>query len=127
MGFPSFNRIFILGRLIHDPYMYYTGAGAAVCTLRLVTWRRWRTKTGSVHDDVCYFTVVCRRMAEACGKWLHKGDIVHVDGRVVWKKWEDKETKTIKTKYEVVAHMVTFISLRGQVNQKEEAEQEPEA
>lgn len=89
---PEQNQVLLTGNLTKDPEVRYTGAGTAMCRFRLAVNRRYKDpKSGEWKDDTSYINVVVwREAAEQCGKRLHKGSPVHVEGRLKSYEYEDK-------------------------------------
>jgi single-strand DNA-binding protein len=52
--------------------------------------------------------VVWEKLAENCGKYLHKGSKVYVEGRIQTRKWQDNNGQD-RYKTECVAHEVKFL------------------
>jgi primosomal replication protein N len=71
---PALNRVELIGRLAAAPELRFTSSGLPVCTLRIVTNDR---DTAEFHD-----VVVWRQQAEFAGKYLAKGRLVFVQGRL---------------------------------------------
>ncbi len=101
------NSVFLVGRLGADPEMRRTTAGKAVCNLRVATDRA--SKDGAKQEPDWHRVVVWDRQAETCDRYLEKGRMVAVAGRLQHRSWEDdKGAKRHST--EVVAHRVQFFS-----------------
>lgn len=56
-------------------------------------------------------SVVFGKQAESCSKFLNKGSAVLVEGRLQERRWESNGQQ--KSKFEVVAQSVRFLSRRG--------------
>jgi single-strand DNA-binding protein len=63
--------------------------------------------------------VVFGKQAESCSKYLSKGSSVFVEGRLQERRWESNGQQ--RSKFEVVAQSVKFLSKRG-VSQSAEAD-----
>ena len=101
------NSVFLVGRLGADPEMRRTGAGKAVCNLRVATDRS--NKEGVKQEPDWHRVVVWDRQAETCERYLEKGRMVAVAGRLHHRSWED-DTGVKKYMTEVVAYRVQFFS-----------------
>ena len=55
--------------------------------------------------------VIFGKQAESCSKYLNKGSSVLVEGRLQERRWESNGQQ--KSKFEVVAQTVKFLSRRG--------------
>ncbi|MBS4022062.1 MAG: single-stranded DNA-binding protein [Dethiobacter sp.] len=101
------NRIVLIGRLTKDPELRYTPAnGVAVTSFTLAVNRRFKQPGQQEADFVPI--VVWKQQAENCAKYLGKGSLVAVDGRLQIRSYEDKEGQR-KTFSEVVADSVQFL------------------
>jgi len=52
--------------------------------------------------------------AESVSRFLSKGSKVAVEGKLRWSSWEDKTTGAKRSKIEVVADDIEFMSSRGE-------------
>ena len=106
------NSVFLVGRLGADPDVRRTSAGKAVCNLRLATDRA--SKDGEKSEPDWHRVVVWDRQAETCGRFLQKGRMVAVAGRLQHRSWEDDKGAR-RQSTEVVAHRVQFFSSGARV------------
>jgi single-strand DNA-binding protein len=85
-----------------------------VCNLSVATNEVWKDKQGQKQERVEWHRVnVWGDQAEHCSKYLAKGRMVYVEGRIQTRKWQDKEGKDRYTT-EVVADRVVFLGGQGQ-------------
>src|SRR4051812_31977240 len=107
------NKVFLIGRLTHDPELRYTPNGAAVSDLRLATSRQYTTKDGTTQKDTLYIDVtVWNRQAENCCQYLKKGRAVHIEGYLKMDTWDDRTTGEKRSKVKVEAERVQFLDSR---------------
>jgi single-strand DNA-binding protein len=108
----GFNRITILGYLGHDPEIRHTKSGIAVTTLNIaVSENKKNNNEWSVQTD--WFSVICLgKNAENVGKFLKKGHLVLVDGKIQNRLWENKNgNKNIIT--EIITKQIIFLGKRN--------------
>lgn len=108
------NKVFLLGRLTHDPDVRITGEGLHVATLRLATnTYAGRDDAGNRKEHTEFHRVVLfGKQAENAGAILGRGRMVHVTGRLQTRSWDDKEgQKHYQT--EVVAEEWLAVSPRA--------------
>ena len=104
----SFNKVMLMGNLTRDPELRYTPNGQAVCDLGLAVSRKYSVN-GQDKEDVCFVSVVVwAKQAESCGKYLHKGSPVFVEGRLQYESWDDKDG-TKRSRLRVTAERVQFL------------------
>ncbi|MFO0958042.1 MAG: single-stranded DNA-binding protein [Isosphaeraceae bacterium] len=107
------NKVFLIGRLTHDPELRYTPNGAPVTDLRIATSRQFTGKDGSPQKDTLYIDVtVWNRQAENCCQFLRKGRQIHVEGFLKMESWEDKQTGQQRSKVKVEGDRVQFLDGR---------------
>ena len=99
------NRIVLIGRLTKDVDLGSTQNGTSVATFTLAVDRAYSKDKETDFIPV----VVWRAQAESCAKYLSKGKLAAVDGRLQIRTYEanDGSKRTIA---EVVADAVRFLS-----------------
>ena len=106
------NRIQLIGYLGKDPEVRHAG-DTPVANFSMATSERWKDKSGEKQERTEWHNVVAwRALGENCGKYLHKGSKVYVEGKIQTRKWEDKEGNDRYTT-EVVALNVVFLDPKG--------------
>jgi single-strand DNA-binding protein len=106
------NRVTLVGRLTRDPELRHTGAGDAVCGIRLAVTSRARDESGSWGDRSNFFDIACfGRPAEAAATFLTKGRRVAVDGRLAFREWTAQDG-TRRQAVEVIASELHFLDGR---------------
>lgn len=87
----SVNVIFLMGNLGQDPELRRTKSDRAVATLNIATSRSWTDdKTGEVHEETEWHRVVVwGKQAEAVAAHKKKGDQIHVQGEMRYRKYTD--------------------------------------
>src|SRR5690348_16282104 len=100
---PSHNHVTLIGRLGHDPDVKIAGeqplAKFSLATDRLVR--------GDAPPEPDWHHVVCwGRLADFTGRYLRKGRLVLVTGRLSYRSWEISDGKTAHTA-EIVAGEIT--------------------
>lgn len=102
------NRIVIIGRLTRDPELRSTSNGTPVATFTVAVDRSFSNNRGEKETDFIP-VVVWRAQAESCGRYLSKGKMVAVDGRMQIRTYEANDGSK-RTVAEVVAENVRFLS-----------------
>lgn len=87
------NQAQIIGHLGRDPETRYTQSGDAVATLAIATTEKWKDKnTGEQKEATEWHRVTAfGKLAEIMGQYLNKGSLVFVQGKIVTKKYTDKD------------------------------------
>jgi single-strand DNA-binding protein len=109
----NINKCICTGRLTKDPVLRKISEEMSVCELRLAVDGMGRGR------EVGYINVsVFGNSAEAAAKYLSKGWLVAVDGRLEYGEWESEGTK--RHDYNVVGN-VEFLSAPRPVEEPEPA------
>lgn len=104
----NLNKALIAGRLTADPQLRQTASGQPVASFGVATNRVWTDKAGAKQEAVEYHNIVVwGRQAEIASKFLNKGAIVLVEGRLQTRGWTDKTGGQRKTT-EIVAERIQF-------------------
>jgi len=86
------NRVMLIGNLGKDPDMQYLEGNIGVAKFPLATTETFKDKTGKLNSQTEWHTVVLwRGLAELAQKYLHKGSLVYIEGRLKTRTWEDRE------------------------------------
>lgn len=103
------NKTQLIGRLGGDPELRYTVAGRAVANLSLATNNRYTNAAGDKVDDVSWHRIIVwGKVADLAAKYLHKGSRLYVEGRLSYRKWQDKDGVD-RAACEVVADELIFL------------------
>ena len=107
----NLNRVFLIGNLTRDPELRYIPSGAAVTSFGLAVNTSIFKANSEPKEEVCFVRVVVwGKQAESCKQYLTKGRPVFVEGRLIYRSWE-QEGKTRST-LEVRADRVQFLGGR---------------
>ena len=100
------NKIIIQGRLCSDVELRRTNNGTAVASVTLAVDRDFKSQDGRRETD--FISVVAwRGVAEHLAKYLTKGRMAVVEGRLQIRDWQDKDGNKRRSA-EVVADNVYF-------------------
>jgi single-strand DNA-binding protein len=112
----SINRVVITGNLTRDPELRSTGSGMAVLKMGVaVNDRRKNPQSGEWEDAPNFIDVVVfGTRGESLSRFLSKGSKVAIEGKLRWSSWEDKDSGAKRSKVEVVADDIEFMSPRGE-------------
>jgi single-strand DNA-binding protein len=97
-----------MGRLTGDPQLRSTKTGQAVSVFSLATNRQWTDPQNQKREEVEYHNIVVwGKQAEIVSKYLVKGQVAFVEGRIQTRSYDDK-TGVKKYVTEIVAERVQF-------------------
>lgn len=114
-----------MGNLTRDPELKVTTGGMSISTFGLATNRRARKDDKWVDVPEFHHVVVYGKQAEDCAKYLTKGSLAHVEGRIQTRSWEAPE-KGKQYRTEIVAERVTF-GPKNAPKAGDDVDQRPEA
>jgi len=89
----NLNRVVLVGRVGQDPEIRHLDNNVAVCKFSLATNDRYQDKQGNWVDSPTEWhdIVLWRNLAERANTELKKGKLVYIEGKIGYRKWEDKE------------------------------------
>lgn len=86
------NSVTLVGNLVEDPELRFTGSGVAMARIRIAVNRRYRDRNDEWQEDTSFFGGTCwREVAENVSESLTKGDRVIITGRLKQNTWETNE------------------------------------
>ncbi len=106
------NKVILVGRLGKDPEVRNLENGASVANFTLATSESYKDKTtGEKKETTEWHNIVLwRGLAEIAAKYLHKGDMIYVEGKLRTRSWEKEGVTRYTT--EVVGDNMTMLSTR---------------
>lgn len=82
----------LIGNLGKDPDMQFLEGNIGVAKFSLATTETYKDRSGKLISQTEWHTVVLwRGLAELAQKYLHRGSLVYIEGRLKTRSWEDKE------------------------------------
>lgn len=101
------NRVVLVGRLTKDPEFRTTQNGVSVATFTLAVNRTFTNAQGEREADFIN-CVTFRKQADNVNRFLSKGSLVGVDGRMQSRSYENQDGKRVFVT-EVVCDSVQFL------------------
>jgi single-strand DNA-binding protein len=105
------NRIVLMGRLTRDPELRHTQSGTAVASFSLAVDLDFKSRDNGERATDFIDIVAWRSTAEFASKYLTKGRLTVVEGRLQIRDWTDKDGNKRRSA-EVVADNVYFADSR---------------
>jgi single-strand DNA-binding protein len=108
----SLNKVMAIGNLGKDPETRYIPSGMAVTTFSVAVTETWVDKqTGEKKESTEWVRCeVWGKLAEVCSKYLIKGSMVYIEGRMKTDSWNDANSGVTKYATKVKADTVQFLS-----------------
>lgn len=105
----SINKVILVGNLGADPELSYTSSGTAMCKFRLATSENFSDKSGAKQERTEWHRITAwGKLAEICGQYLQKGQMVYIEGKIRTDTWEQDGQKRYAT--EIVADTMRMLS-----------------
>jgi single-strand DNA-binding protein len=106
------NKVILVGRLGKDPEVRNLENGATVANFTMATSETYKDKTTGERKEVTEWhnIVVWRGLADIASKYLHKGDMVYIEGKLRTRSWEKEGVTRYTT--EIVGDNMTMLGTR---------------
>ena len=106
------NRVILIGNLGKDPEVQHLEGNIAVAKFPLATTETHKDKNGNLVSQTEWHTIVLwRGLAELALKYLHKGSLVYIEGRLRTRNLEDKD-KNKRSITEIVGDNLVMLDKR---------------
>jgi len=103
----NLNKVLIAGRLTRDPESKVLPSGQYICNFSLATSSSYKNRDGQTVETTEYHNVVVfGAAAENSARFLRKGAIAFVEGKLQTRSWDKDGVKQYRT--EVLADRVQF-------------------
>lgn len=109
----SLNKVTLIGNLGKDPeFQQLEDGNVAVAKFSLATTETFKDRNGQTQSSTDWHTVVLwRSLAELAHKYLQKGSLVYIEGKLKTRSYDDREgNKRYVT--EVVAEQLIMLDKR---------------
>lgn len=108
------NRVMLIGNLGKEPDIQYLEGNIAVAKFPLATTETFKDKNGKLNSQTEWHTIVLwRGLAELAQRFLKKGSLVYIEGRLKTRTWEDKEGQK-KFATEIIGDNLIMLDKRGE-------------
>ncbi len=119
------NRVMLIGNLGKDPDIQFLEGNIGVAKFPLATTETYKDRGGKLISQTEWHTVVLwRGLAELAQKYLHKGSLIYIEGRLRTRSWEDREGNK-KFATEVVGDNLIMLEKRGDLTNGNHMPQRP--
>ncbi len=106
------NKAILIGRLTRDPEVRYTSSNRAVCQFTIAIDRPFTNQASGQREADFINIVAWDKTGENVGKYMTKGRLVAVEGRIQTRNYENNEGRRVYVT-EVVASNVQFLESRN--------------
>lgn len=125
------NKVILIGRLGKEPEVKHMPSGKTVVNISLATNDVWKDRdTGEKKTSTEWHNVVLfGRQAEIVAEYVHKGDIIYIEGKLKTEYWENSSGEKKNTTKIIVNVLQLMPSGKSTYNsdkvRKEAKEKEP--
>ncbi|MFO7923445.1 MAG: single-stranded DNA-binding protein [Bacteroidales bacterium] len=86
------NKVVLIGHAGQDPEVRHLDSGVAVANFNLATNENYKDKNGEkVTQTEWHRIVLWRGLAEVAEKYVKKGEMLYIEGRLRTRSWDDKD------------------------------------
>ena len=113
------NKAILIGRVGKDPDVRTVGE-SKVANFSVATSEKYKDKNGERQEKTQWHRVTAwRQLAEIIEKYVKKGILVYIEGKIEYREYESEGVKKYAT--DIVASEIKMLSFPDDAGQKEEA------
>ena len=106
------NKVLLVGRVGKEPEVKHLGSGSTVANFSLATSEKFKNKLGEMVETTEWHNIVIwGKLAEVVEKWVHKGDLIYIEGKMRTRSWEKDGITHYAT--EIPADVMTMLGSKG--------------
>ena len=106
------NKVILVGHLGKDPEVRHLDGGVSVASFPLATSESFNKDGRKIEQTEWHNVVMWRGLADVAAKYLQKGKLVYIEGKLRTRSFEDK-TGVKKYTTEVVAENFTVLGRKS--------------
>lgn len=112
------NNVVLVGRLTKDPELRYSSSNIPMVYFTIAVNRNFTDQSGQRNADFIG-CVVFRRQAENMARFLAKGSLIGVQGRIQTRNYQGKDGNTVYVT-EVVADNIQYLESKSNTNRQQD-------
>ncbi|OAM16987.1 single-stranded DNA-binding protein [Eikenella corrodens] len=107
------NKVLLIGRLTRAPECRYMSNSDCVCNFGLATSEKYTDKSGNKVEKTEFHNITMyRKLAEIAAKYLQKGSLVYLEGKIQSRKYTGKDGIE-RTAYEIVCSEMKMLDSKS--------------
>ena len=111
------NKVILVGRVGKDPELRFTTGGTGVAKFSMATAESWGKGEAKKDKTEWHNIVAWGKLAEICGQYVKKGDLIYIEGKISSSDWTDKDgLKRYRT--EINANILNMLGNKNQSESK---------
>jgi len=107
----SLNKVIIVGRVGNKPEGRYTPSGASTANFSVATNELWGEAESRKEHTEWHNIIAWNKTADFVTRYIQKGQLVSLEGRIRTRSWKDKDDNLRKTT-EIVCDNITPLEWR---------------
>ena len=105
----SLNKVQLIGRLGKDPEVRHLDSGVSVASFSIATSESYTNKSGEKVEQTEWHNIVAwGKLADIIEKWVTKGMLIYIEGKLKTRQWEKEGQKHYTT--EIFADQMQMLS-----------------
>ena len=118
----NFHQTVVLGRIGRDPELKHMTSGDAVCNFSVAVSETWKSKSGEKQESTTWYRCdAFGKLAEIIAEYGVKGQQVFVTGKMVSRKYNNKDGQEVES----WTLRVDEFKMLGSKQQKENQDADP--
>lgn len=113
------NNVVLVGRLTKDPELRYSSTNIPMVYFTIAVNRQFSSQDGQRNADFIS-CVVFRKQAENMARFLAKGSLIGVEGRIQTRNYQGKDGNMVYAT-EVVAETIQYLESRSNTNRQQDS------
>ena len=98
------NKVIILGRLGKNPELKEINKDFKVCNFSIAVSEKYKNKDGEKVENTEWINIVAKnQQAELISKYLKKGDMLFLEGKLVTRSYEKNNEKRFVTEVNLIS------------------------
>jgi single-strand DNA-binding protein len=103
------NKVFLLGYVGKDPEVRPTQGGTNIVNFSLATTDRQKQGEQWVDQTEWHNLVAFSKTAEVIRDYVKKGSQIMIEGKIMTRSWDDKESGQKKSRTEIIVNELTLL------------------
>lgn len=120
------NKVQLIGRTGKDPEVKHLDGGQIVASFSLATTEKFKDKSGETKEKTEWHN--CQawgKLAEIIEKFLTKGKLIFVEGKIQYREYENKDGQKVRTTDIVLSDMKMLEKRDGQTAPESKPVEQP--
>ncbi len=112
----SLNKVMLIGNVGKDPLIRHNENGGTSANFSVATTEKYKDRNGVLQEQTEWHNVVCwRGIAETVEKFVKKGSLVFIEGKLRYRDWKDQNGQERYTT-EILATTINLLGKRTENN-----------